>query len=252
MIIDINTLNFNDYLLFCIVLFIIVISFYLNIVIGLILSIVVVFIYSSIIFYFNLFKGQEVQFKSFVWMFIFPIASYISGRLGMYYKQYIQEIDHLRDKIKKLVTIDDITGFGNAKDYYSQLQVEMARSKRHGNDLSIMLIKIEYYEEILSIHGEEKMGRLINSISNIMEEITRLEDEWFRIAPDMFSIIMVNTDETGAQVVRKRLKESLEYVEVDNKKYRVDIKTAILQYNKEIESSYEFKKIAEGKLEYDV
>jgi len=252
MIIDINTLNFSDYLLFCIALFIIVLSFYLNIVIGLILSIVTVFIYSSIIFYFNLFRDQAVEPKSFIWMFIFPISSYVSGRLGMYLKQYMKEIDHLSDNIKRLVTIDDITGFGNAKDYYNQLQVEIARAKRHGNDLSIMLIKIEYYREILSIHGEEKMGRLINSISQVMEEVTRFEDEWFRIAPDMFSIIMVNTNETGAQVVRKRLKESLKFVEVDYKKYRVDIKTAILEYNPEIKNSYEFKKMAEGKLQYDV
>ncbi len=251
LIIDVGTLKLMDYILFCTILIIMIISFYTNVVIGLISSILTVFIFGSIIFYSNLFHDQMVGTDIYIWMIIFPVTALITG----VFRESLEKMKNDANKmleVQNLVTVDEITGLNNAKQFYYQLEKEITRSKRHGLELTVMLIQLSYFEEIFAVYGKDEMDSIIKALSDVMEKVTRFEDEWYRIDKDMFSIILTNTDEEGAGIVKDRLKKSIENIIIDKKNYRFEIKIALAECDQRIENVYAYKKLVEGKLEYDI
>lgn len=49
----------------------------------------------------------------------------------------------------RVVSVDEITGFGNAREFLRDLDSEMARAKRHKLNLTLAILKIQYFKELL-------------------------------------------------------------------------------------------------------
>lgn len=162
----------------------------------------------------------------------------------------------LEKQINNLVTVDETTGFHNLKEFYKDLNEEMSRSKRHNFSLVVMLVEIQYLEEITSIYGIDSIKKIFKAMAELIETVTRTEDKRYKIDEGLFAIIMPNTDILGAQTVKERLKKQMENLTIneDNKakSYKLEVKAAAVQYNDKIENAFEFKEYVQKELEYDI
>lgn len=250
---NIQILNF---VMLCITFFTVMITYTGGIVVGLILTSITIFLYVSYIFYINLVMNVEISYIFYVWMISIPIIAFTSGKLSSNIL-FLQETNKkLRQEYENLVTIDKQTGLGNRRLLYMNLDREMSKSKRHKNPCTLMLIKLPYYKEIKKIIGENKTNKLIKDIRDVIISSTRNEDERYTIENDTLAIIMPNTDINGASIVKNRIKDGIDDLNLklkQEKKYvNIDTKIAILEYKKEIKTAMEFKVLAQEELQYDV
>lgn len=237
--------------------FLISITTYIGgIIFGLILTSVAIFLYASLIFYRNTVLNIDINYISYIWMLSMPIICMTSGRLSNVILALQKDNKVLKDKYKNLVTVDEVTGLGNIKHFYYTLEKEMSKSNRHKNKLTLMMIKIPYYKEIRKIIGEEKTYNLVKSVSNIIIDSTRSEDERYYLESDMIGIIMPYTDFDGANTVKERIKKNISELNLElnqGKSYiDIDTKIAIVEYKESINGSIEFKNLCEEELQYDV
>ncbi|SHK05514.1 GGDEF domain-containing protein [Paramaledivibacter caminithermalis] len=256
LILNVKEITFTDYVLYMLIFLIIVISFYSNLITGLITSAFLVFGYGSYMLYQSLFYEKSSIGNSYFWIVLFPLSAFISGRLSDSINEIRNKNMKFEKQVKELVTVDEITGFNNIKEFYKDLNEEMSRSKRHKFSLVVMLVEIQYLEELIGIYGTDKINKIFKIISNIIEKVTRTEDKRYKIDEDLFAVIMPNTDIKGAEIVKERLKKKLEDIEVNHgsqtKTYKFDFKIAVLQYNDRITNSFEFKELVQKELEYDI
>ncbi|MBS6506893.1 MAG: diguanylate cyclase [Paraclostridium bifermentans] len=237
--------------------FLISITTYIGgIIFGLILTSVAIFLYAYLIFYRNTVLNIDINYISYIWMISMPIICMTSGRLSNVILALQKDNKVLKDKYKNLVTVDEVTGLGNIKHFYSTLEKEMSKSNRHKNKLTLMMIKLPYYKEIRKIIGEEKTYNLVKSVSNIIIDSTRSEDERYYLESDMIGIIMPYTDFDGANTVKERIKKNISELNLElnqGKSYiDIDTKIAIVEYKESINGSIEFKNLCEEELQYDV
>lgn len=237
--------------------FLISITTYIGgIIFGLILTSVLIFLYASLILYQNIVLNMGITYISYVWMVSIPILCITSGRLSSSILSLQANNELLKNKYKNLVTVDEVTGLGNIKHFYSTLEKEIGKSNRHKSNLSLMMIKLPYYKEIRKIIGEEKTYKLIKDISNIIIDSTRTEDERYYLESDMLAIIMPYTDFDGANIVKERIKKNISELnlEINQGKSYIDIdtKVAIVEYKESIQSAIELKNLCEEELQYDV
>lgn len=247
-----SEINFIDFLRFFVVFLIAVISFLTNRIVGLILSMIAIFGFSSYILYESLFNVEASFSSIYSWLIVYPATGFIAGSLGEYIQKLIFDVEDLTDKVENLVTIDKITGFGNIKQFYGELEQAIAMTKRYDQDLTLMIASIDYYDQLLAMEGRKKTEKIIRVMAVAMGKSTRLEDEWYRIDEDKFGIILPSTNEKGAEVVKQRLKEELKLVKIADEELKFSIKISLQVYSEEIQSADDFKKKAERKLEYDV
>lgn len=256
LILNIKEVTFIDYLLYGLTFLVIVISFYSNLIIGLISSAFLVFGYGSYMLYQSLFYEKVGIKNSYFWIILFPLSAFISGRLSDSVNDIRNKNIKYEKQVKDLVTVDEVTGFNNSKEFYKDLNEEMSRSRRHKFDLSVMMVQIQYLEELISIYGEQKISRIFKVISDLIEKVTRTEDKKYKIDENLFSVIMPNTYISGVDVVKERLRKELNSITLNDSKetktYKFDIKISALQYNESIANAFEFKELVLKEIEYDI
>jgi len=245
-----------NFIMLCITFFTVMITYTSGIVVGLILTSVIIFLYTSYIFYINLVMNIDISYISYVWMVSIPIIAFTSGKLSSNIFLLQETNKKLSQEYENLVTIDKQTGLGNRRLFYMNLDREMSKCKRHKNTCTLMLIKLPYYKEIKKIIGENKTNKLIKDIRDVIISSTRNEDERYTVENDTLAIIMPNTDINGADIVKSRIKDSINDLNLklkQEKKYvNIDTKVAIVEYKEDIKTAIEFKVLVQEELQYDV
>jgi len=256
--IEYQQLPIEIYFLFALNTLLIVFAYSLGLVAGLIGSMAAVFCYGTYLVYGAVVKGlmMEVNYQQVMWLFLFPLSSYISGRLSLAIKETIEKSEKYIKDMEELVLLDKETGFSNSKKFYLDLSEEISKSKRYGTPLSIMLIKLQYFDELRSIYGNEVCSNAVINISRKIAELSRDIDKKARLEADKFALILSNTDEKGALVLKERLVKFLENLEISDgegrRKLNLSFKIGIAQLEDKEEDAIAFKERAERELEYDV
>lgn len=251
-------LPINTYILFALNTLLIALAYWLGLVRGLVAGMVAVFFYGTYLMYGAVINGpmMEISYQQIVWLFLFPFSSYISGKLSETIKETVEKSEKYIRDMEELVLLDKETGFSNAKKFYLDLSEEISKSKRYGTPLSIMLIKIQYFDELRSIYGDTVCSNMIINISKKIAEHTRDIDKKARLEKDKFALILSNTDEKGALVLKERLTNFLENLEIsdgkDRRQLKFSFKIGIAQLEDTEEDAIAFKERAERELEYDV
>lgn len=100
---------------------------------------------------------------------------------------------------------DDLTQCLNKRAAMEALRQEIARVKRHGNKLSIMLIDLDNFKNINDTHGHLEGDRVLVDFSRRVKTFLRETDQLSRFGGDEFMIVLPDTDLAQATLIAGRL-----------------------------------------------
>ena len=250
---DSSILNF---VMLCVTFFALIITYVGGMVVGLIVCSVSIFTYASYIFYMNLIKGTDIQTISYIWMIFIPLLSFTMGKFSDGISELQKSNIKLLENQQNLVTIDQETCLKNIRLFYSNLDKEISKAKRHHTPCTLMLIKLPYYKDIKNIIGQNETNKLMRYVGDIILQSIRNEDDIYVIEHDTLAVIMPVTNLQGASIVKNRIKQRITDFNLDlrseKKQISVDTKISVVEYKKQIKNSMEFKLLAEEELQYDV
>ncbi len=253
-----DMVNQKNYILFCLSFLLAIGALSIKLVTVIFASLFIVFVYGSFILYKAIFEGNfNFTFThDYFWLLVFPIIAYTSGHLGDSINNASKTVQDLKQKVKTLVKVDDLTGLNNKQKFYEDLYDEMRRAKRHDFDLAVMMVKVMFYNELISIYGTSKTNDVIRIMVKNIEETLRVEDKKYRLERDTFIFILPNTDINGAEVIKNRLRKNLDQITLTTgqkqEKLNFNFKIGILPYDKKLDDVLVFKQKLEKELEYDV
>lgn len=103
---------------------------------------------------------------------------------------------------------DDLTQCLNKRAAMEALQREIARVKRHGGKLSIMLIDLDNFKLINDTHGHLEGDKVLVDFSRRSQNWLRENDQLSRFGGDEFMVLLPDTDLEQASRVAERLHET--------------------------------------------
>lgn len=133
------------------------------------------------------------------------------------YGKKLEELEKHTQKLQKDVFIDEITGLYNGSYFNQRLKEEFYRSLRYTHELSVLVIDIDYFEQIDKAYGKKASEYILMKIVNIILNNTRNSDIAFRIDNNKFGIILPSTDETGAFQEAERIRKAIDQTKVIDK-----------------------------------
>ena len=229
-----------------------VIAYNTNIIIGLVVSAISVFGLGTYLFYADYLNEVNDSRYTFFWILVFPASAILAGYFGKNISQISERVAYLEEELVKLISKDEITGFDNIREFYNELEGRMSSSKRHKHDLTLMLIEIGHYNDMISMYGKKKMDEYIKLFSQLISSTVRLEDKKYKLYEDTFAVVMQYTDLEGSQKLEKRLEETFDTLNLNesevSKSLVFGIRIASVQYNESIKSSLDFRDVAIEKL----
>ena len=138
----------------------------------------------------------------------------------------------LQKELIALTRTDGLTKLYNRRYFEELSQVVFSRAKRHGEEVTIMMLDIDDFKQINDRFGHQEGDKVIESLAHIITEQTRSLDICGRYGGEEFIVLMDYTKESDALIVASRIKKEFE----DLKKATVSIGIAQLHSN---DSTYE-------------
>ncbi len=240
--------------LICVGLLIGFISYNLGLRNGIILGMFSSFMYGSFLLYF-IFMGYIIlnSFLYYLWIILLPICAVIFGIYGDSIRKMTEDSKNFESYILNNTYIDPITGLPTRGAFYKNLFTESSFIKKHAYPLTIMLIKLEYNEELMAIFKTEEYGNIIKAIIKKIESIVGPQNRKFLLGSGKMAIFLNYMEIEEAELLKAKLYNELENIEISdvqkdefNFKFRIVVK----KFDKDMEP-IKFESYIEKDLEYE-
>lgn len=121
-------------------------------------------------------------------------------------KKYVLEIfEDITDAIT-----DELTGCFNRRKLKEDLKEELERAERYNNNLSVLMIDIDWFKEYNDFYGHQKGDDLLTQLVGIISNNIRFNDKLYRYGGEEFVVLLPETEENDAKEVAEKLRDKVE------------------------------------------
>ena len=113
---------------------------------------------------------------------------------------------HLFATLRQQAVTDGLTGLHNHRFFYDRLDSEIARARRYGVPLSLLMLDIDDFKRFNDTYGHQAGDEALRSLAGVLRsQLRRGVDIPARYGGEEFAVILPNTAVEGAAVVGERL-----------------------------------------------
>jgi diguanylate cyclase (GGDEF)-like protein len=113
------------------------------------------------------------------------------------------------DEARQLARVDALTGLGNRRAFDESLDAELARSRRAGTPLSLIVADLNGFKEINDRHGHVLGDECLRQAASALREAVRQPDHCFRWGGDEFAVLLTGADASVARALSIRLQKAV-------------------------------------------
>lgn len=106
--------------------------------------------------------------------------------------------------------VDDVTELYNARYLLAALDRESSRAERSHLDLSVLFLDLDRFKLVNDSHGHLIGSRVLRELGAVLRDSIRTIDTVGRYGGDEFTILLVDTDHSGAMQVAERIRTTVE------------------------------------------
>lgn len=115
-----------------------------------------------------------------------------------------------REAMRRLATIDGLTGIANRRHLMNSGEAEFARASRYAQPLALMLLDIDHFKTINDTWGHPTGDRVLVALAEALREALRTQDLVGRFGGEEFLLILPATDLTGAWALAERIRRHID------------------------------------------
>ena len=112
-------------------------------------------------------------------------------------------------KAEALSVTDDLTRLYNSRFLHLVLRRETKRASRNGRPVSLLFLDLDGFKQVNDVHGHLAGSKALVEAAAIIRGCARETDVVARFGGDEFSLILPDTDTSGATAVALRIRDRL-------------------------------------------
>ena len=144
-----------------------------------------------------------------------------------------QENLFLKEQVERLTLTDELTGLANERALSQQLSIQVARSRRYQNPLTLALLSMEVIDENSPRILDEHYDRLVVAFSHFLRDRLRWADFIARCSAGRFVIVLPETTEAEAQQLFEKIAGETGSIELpDTEKNTVKMQFGLAEWQK--------------------
>ncbi|MGZ8183981.1 MAG: GGDEF domain-containing protein [Methylobacter sp.] len=136
------------------------------------------------------------------WLFPMLLVGYITTMLS-------NDIYHAFSRIKTSAQTDELTSLYNRRAFMELLEKQLQHARRGGHTFSLLLGDCDNLKIVNDKYGHEAGNLLLQSIADNFRHCLRGCDSAARYGGDEFTVLLPNTAVEAAELVAKRIKDTL-------------------------------------------
>lgn len=169
--------------------------------------------------------GREVLLDTLIVPYVDP-AGEIHGEIGIArdvtaaheareaLERSRDALEALNEELRRLATTDELTGAYNRRRFMTRADEELARFRRYGRPLSVLMLDLDRFKELNDTHrhrtGDEALRRFVLACRETLRDI----DVLGRLGGEEFAVLLPETTLDDAMAVAERIRQRVTEVEV--------------------------------------
>jgi len=114
------------------------------------------------------------------------------------------------EEIYRMTILDGLTGIHNKRYFMEFLEREIARSKRHGRDLVLVMIDIDHFKNINDTHGHIAGDAVLQQLTRLISSVMRKDELISRYGGEEFTVLLPEADLNNAVSFAERIRRLVE------------------------------------------
>ena len=116
----------------------------------------------------------------------------------------------LREGLERLSLSDPLTSLGNRRAFDEALAAEMARARRSGGSMGVVILDVNHFKQFNDRHGHQAGDDALVSVARVLAREARAEDRACRIGGEEFALLLPGADDAAAATVAERIRRAVE------------------------------------------
>ncbi|MGH2457723.1 MAG: diguanylate cyclase [Chloroflexota bacterium] len=116
----------------------------------------------------------------------------------------------------QLTVTDSLTGIANRRRFEKVLDEEIARARRLGYPVGLLLIDVDRFKDFNDRHGHQVGDRVLEAIARCLSVGVRQTDLVARYGGEEFTVILPGTTVSGLAAIAEKLRQSVHALQFDD------------------------------------
>ncbi len=112
-------------------------------------------------------------------------------------------------QLLRLARVDALTGLANRTHFQERASAELARARREGRPVTVMLADVDDFKRVNDTHGHQAGDRVLAAVARAMGEALREHDVLARWGGEEFMALLPATDGEIARAVAERVRQTV-------------------------------------------
>lgn len=138
------------------------------------------------------------------------------------------ELRRTNAKLAALSLTDALTGIANRRALMGRLDEEIARARRTGDSLALLLIDVDHFKSYNDTFGHQAGDQALREIAQRVNKGARPYDFTARYGGEEFAVVLPRTNLEAALMVAERLRSAVAAAQVAHRKLTLSIGVARL------------------------
>lgn len=136
----------------------------------------------------------------------------------------------LRERLREQSFTDPLTGLFNRRYLFEQVEREMARWERGGQNFAVMLLDIDHFKRFNDRYGHAVGDEVLTRVGGLLREHTRRSDLACRIGGEEFVVLMAGVEQEQALRRAEAIREAIKVLELKGIAETISISAGVAIY----------------------
>ncbi|XXJ18986.1 diguanylate cyclase [Desulfovibrio caledoniensis] len=118
----------------------------------------------------------------------------------------VTEKRRLEARLQRMATRDQLTGAHNRHAFFHRAKSELARAKRFGHPLAVLMFDLDYFKEVNDSHGHAIGDEVLRTFALRCRADFRQSDVFARLGGEEFAALLVETTPEQAEETAERFR----------------------------------------------
>jgi two-component system, cell cycle response regulator len=132
------------------------------------------------------------------------------AELASAFNTMAQTLEQSQAELTRLATLDGLTGVYNRREFNRWLALEIERSRREFNPVSLLMVDIDYFKKLNDTYGHQAGDEALRHVGRLLQREVRPGDHVARYGGEEFAVILPKASSADAFAVAERIRASIE------------------------------------------
>jgi len=119
------------------------------------------------------------------------------------------------DELERRAYSDYLTGLANRRYFLEKAENELARARRYGEELSILMLDVDHFKQVNDRYGHKVGDIVLQKLAEVCRSTLRDVDIIGRLGGEEFAVLLPKTGSVQAMEAAERLRTALAAAQVN-------------------------------------